>query len=84
MGYAIAEALHKLGADVYLVNGPVTIMTSFPKDKIIAIQTAKEMYVECKAFFSKIDIAIFCAAVADYTPKVTSKIKIKKLKTKLL
>lgn len=79
MGYAIAEALHIIGADVYLVSGPVTITTSFPKEKIISILTAKEMYQECKALFSEIDIAIFCAAVADYTPKETSEIKIKKI-----
>tara|TARA_R110000868_G_scaffold81946_2_gene231710 strand:+ start:24544 stop:25197 length:654 start_codon:yes stop_codon:yes gene_type:complete len=79
MGYAIAEALHKLGADVYLVSGPVTITTSFPQEKIKAILTAKEMYQECKTLFSEIDIAIFCAAVADYTPKEVSEIKIKKI-----
>lgn len=79
MGYAIAEALHNLGADVDLVSGPVTITTSFPKEKIKVILTAKEMYLECKSLFNEIDIAIFCAAVADYTPKITSEIKIKKI-----
>ena len=79
MGYAIAEAFHNLGAEVYLISGPVTITTTFPKDKIIAIQTAKEMYLACKSLFGEIDIAIFCAAVADYTPKEVSEIKIKKI-----
>ncbi len=79
MGYAIAEALNTLGADVYLISGPVTITSNFPKNKIISVQTAKEMFSKCKLLFDKVDIAIFCAAVADYTPKITSDIKIKKI-----
>ncbi|MEC4005688.1 phosphopantothenoylcysteine decarboxylase [Flavobacterium sp. SUN052] len=79
MGYAIAETLHNLGADVYLVSGPVNLETSFPRDKIINVKTATEMYEACKKHFSTINIAVFCAAVADYTPKVTSEIKIKKI-----
>ena len=79
MGYAIAEAFHNLAADVYLVSGPVTIISNFPKEKIIAVETGKQMYAECKKLFSQVDIAIFCAAVADYTPKSTSEIKIKKI-----
>lgn len=83
MGYAIAETLHNLGANVYLVSGPVTITSNFPKDKIIAVETGKQMYVECQKLFSQVDIAIFCAAVADYTPKITSEIKLKKIENEI-
>lgn len=83
MGYAIAEAFHNLAADVYLVSGPVTIISNFPKEKIIAVETGKQMYAECKKLFSQVDIAIFCAAVADYTPKSTSEIKIKKIEDEI-
>jgi len=79
MGYALAETLHNLGAVVYLVSGPVTISTIFPIEKIKYVSTGKQMYEECKLIFKKVDMAIFCAAVADYTPKVTSDIKIKKI-----
>jgi phosphopantothenoylcysteine decarboxylase / phosphopantothenate---cysteine ligase len=79
MGYALAEALHQMGADVILVSGPVSISTPFPKHKIINVMSGKEMYDVCQQYFETIDIAIFCAAVADYTPKVTSAIKIKKI-----
>lgn len=79
MGYAIAESLHQLGADVVLVSGPVSINSSFPKHKIILVMSGKEMYEVCQDYFVTIDIAVFCAAVADYTPKVTSDIKIKKI-----
>jgi phosphopantothenoylcysteine decarboxylase/phosphopantothenate--cysteine ligase len=37
------------------------------------------MYLECQKHFDTVDIAIFCAAVADYKPKITSDIKIKKI-----
>lgn len=83
MGYAIAETLHNLRANVYLVSGPVTITSNFPKDKIIAVETGKQMYDECKKLFNELDIAIFCAAVADYTPKITSEIKIKKIENEI-
>ncbi|WP_291131665.1 phosphopantothenoylcysteine decarboxylase [Flavobacterium sp. UBA7682] len=79
MGYAIAEALHQMGADVILVSGPVSINSSFPKNKIIQVISGNDMFTECEKYFKTIDIAIFCAAVADYTPIVTSKIKIKKI-----
>ncbi len=79
MGYAIAEALNQMGVDVILVSGPVSITTTFPKHKIINVISGKEMYDTCQKYFKTIDIAIFCAAVADYTPKVTSDIKIKKI-----
>lgn len=79
MGYAIAETLHHLGADVYLVSGPVHLETHFPKEKIIYVKTGAEMFEACQKLFYSINIAIFCAAVADYTPKVTSQIKIKKI-----
>lgn len=79
MGYAIAEALHQMGADVVLVSGPVTINTSFPQKKIVKVINGAEMFTVCHKYFNAIDIAIFCAAVADYTPKITSKIKIKKV-----
>lgn len=79
MGYALAEALHQIGADVILVSGPVTLTSSFPKTKIVPVLSGHQMYEACKDYFEMVDIAIFCAAVADYTPKVTSTIKIKKI-----
>lgn len=79
MGYAIAEALHQIGADVTLISGPVCITSSFPKHKIVFVLSGSQMYDACKMYFESIDIAIFCAAVADYTPKKTSDIKIKKI-----
>ncbi|CCG53597.1 Probable Phosphopantothenate--cysteine ligase [Flavobacterium indicum GPTSA100-9 = DSM 17447] len=83
MGYAIAEALHQFGADVYLVSGPVTISYSFPEEKIIHAKSAKQMYDACLPFFDTLDIAVFCAAVADYTPKTNYNQKIKKIENEI-
>lgn len=83
MGYAIAEALYNLGADVFLVSGPVSISFQFPKEKIIPINTGKQMYEACQKLFNQVDIAIFCAAVADYTPRITSDCKIKKIENEI-
>lgn len=78
MGYAIAETFYDLGADVYLISGPVDIETRLPSEKITFIKTAKEMYEECQKHFYSLDIAVFCAAVSDYAPKNISDKKIKK------
>lgn len=78
MGYAIAENLHILGADVTLISGPVAISTTFPKERIILIKTANEMFETSKSYFDSTDIAVFSAAVADYRPKFQSTSKIKK------
>lgn len=78
MGYAIADLLHKNGADVTLISGPVSINSNLPIQNIIQVKTANEMYEACKAFFDTTDVAIFSAAVADYRPKFQSDCKIKK------
>lgn len=83
MGYAIAETLHQMGADVTLVSGPVSITSSFPKHKIISVLSGSQMYDASKTYFESIDIAIFCAAVADYMPKIISDIKIKKIENEV-
>ncbi|MBA4258468.1 MAG: bifunctional phosphopantothenoylcysteine decarboxylase/phosphopantothenate--cysteine ligase CoaBC [Chitinophaga sp.] len=78
MGYAIAESLYMLGADVYLVSGPVAIKTKYDGIHLIQVKTANEMYAACLEFQSRYDYAVFTAAVADYTiPKISNQ-KIKK------
>lgn len=77
MGVAIAEALHTLGANVHLVLGP-SKLNVLEGIKVSRVFSADEMYAVCKKEFSKINLAIFAAAVADYTPKTVSNQKIKK------
>ncbi len=78
MGIAIAEELANQGASVTLVLGPTDLKPSNPAIKVISVLSANEMQAACEAVFSKSDIVILAAAVADYRPKVFSETKIKK------
>lgn len=77
MGYAIAEAAAARGADVTLVSGPVSVQVSNPAINVVRVESAREMLSACEDTFPQCDIAIMCAAVADYAPEsvATSKIK---------
>lgn len=77
MGYAIAEAAAARGADVTLVSGPVSVKASNPAINVVRVESAREMLSACEDSFPQCDIAIMCAAVADYAPEsvATSKIK---------
>ena len=77
MGIAIANECIKRGAEVHLVLG-ATNETTPENIKITKVITAAEMYYACVDNFAEIDIAIMCAAVADYTPVFTAAEKIKK------
>lgn len=77
MGYAIAEELKNLGADVTLVTGPTSLSTSLAIHSI-AIRSAQEMFDACAQHFENADIIVMSAAVADYTPKEPAFEKIKK------
>lgn len=77
-GYAIAETLYLLGANVVLVSGPVNISCNYAGIKIIPVNTAAEMFDACTNESNAFDIGIFCAAVADYTMDTPSSQKIKK------
>lgn len=79
MGYAIAEALAVRGATVTLVTGSVTAALSRPYEniKIVDGLSAKKMYEVCARLFPAMDGAVFCAAVADYTPAFPASEKIK-------
>lgn len=77
MGYALAEALTRQGADVYLVSGPVHLKIPMALKEFIPVQTSSEMYAVCKKLFKSVDIAILSAAVADYKPKQKAQQKIK-------
>lgn len=77
MGYAIAEEFASEGADVTLISGPVNLSCS-SKIKRINVTTAVEMCGVAQDEFAKADIAVMCAAVADYAPKQYSQTKIKR------
>ncbi|MBR2452222.1 MAG: bifunctional phosphopantothenoylcysteine decarboxylase/phosphopantothenate--cysteine ligase CoaBC [Rikenellaceae bacterium] len=77
MGYAIASELAARGAEVKLISGRTQL--ACPKGvERIDVTSADEMYDACVAEWSKCDIGVMCAAVADYTPAEVSATKIKK------
>ena len=78
MGYSLAIAARKLGAEVILVSGPTELSQPEGLKKFIKVRSAQEMYEATIKEFSQVDIAIACAAVADYKPKNYSTEKIKK------
>lgn len=83
MGYALAEEAARRGAQVTLVSGPVAIRAKHSAINVIAVESAKQMYDKCVNIFPDVDIAIMCAAVADYAPEKQSDVKIKREKDDL-
>ena len=78
MGFAIADQLARLGADVTLVAGPSAQISKMTAVKRINITSAAEMLAACLRDFPVANICIMSAAVADYTPLQPSLHKIKK------
>jgi phosphopantothenoylcysteine decarboxylase/phosphopantothenate--cysteine ligase len=78
MGFALAEECAARGAEVLLVSGPVQLETNHPRIKRIKVESAEEMYQAALNYFPEMDIAILCAAVADYKPAQCSEYKIKR------
>ncbi|MBB6500606.1 bifunctional phosphopantothenoylcysteine decarboxylase/phosphopantothenate--cysteine ligase CoaBC [Pedobacter cryoconitis] len=77
MGFALADQMAVLGADVTLISGP-TAEKSTQQVTRINVTTASEMLEACKLNFSGTSITIMSAAVADYTPVHVASQKIKK------
>jgi phosphopantothenoylcysteine decarboxylase/phosphopantothenate--cysteine ligase len=75
-GFAIAEALSALGAEVTLVAGPVALPTPLGVHRI-DVETAIQMQAACQAALPA-DVAICVAAVADWRPAQEGTLKIKK------
>lgn len=80
MGYALAEECAERGAEVELVSGPVSINLNRANIHITKVESAAQMYAAAVNAFPKTDIAILCAAVADFTPRETKDVKIKREK----
>ncbi|MEI7801451.1 MAG: bifunctional phosphopantothenoylcysteine decarboxylase/phosphopantothenate--cysteine ligase CoaBC [Bacteroidota bacterium] len=83
MGYALAEACVKNGADVTLVSGPVNIPVPVRLKKFIAVKNSDEMFAATTRAFANADITIMAAAVADYKPQKIAAGKIKKKESEL-
>ncbi|MCC4722098.1 bifunctional phosphopantothenoylcysteine decarboxylase/phosphopantothenate--cysteine ligase CoaBC [Salinicoccus sp. RF5] len=78
MGYAIAEAAQKRGAEVVLVSGPVNLAQPAGVHVIDTVST-EEMFTAVKSHMDA-DLGIFTAAVSDFTPITRMEGKMKKQK----
>jgi len=83
MGFALAEELANNGAHVILISGPTSLITNNKSITRIDVVTADEMYSEAIKHFSKCDIAIMSAAVADFKPSESFSEKVKRGKDNL-
>ncbi|MBT5331587.1 MAG: bifunctional phosphopantothenoylcysteine decarboxylase/phosphopantothenate--cysteine ligase CoaBC [Porticoccaceae bacterium] len=77
MGYAIAMASVRAGAETVLVSGPVNLDCPLGV-KRIEVTSCAEMQSAAMAEAAKADVFIATAAVADYRPEQASPQKIKK------
>ena len=75
-GYAIAEALARLGAEVTLVSGP-TALAAPPGVRRLEVETAEQMLAACETALP-VDVGVFVAAVADWRPETSGTAKLKK------
>lgn len=76
MGFAMAEAAQKLGADVTLIHGPVNL--SKPNGiNTIEIKSTAELFEEVQNH-ADADVVIMAAAVSDFRPKKYHDQKVKK------
>ncbi len=76
MGYALAQECLRRGAEVTIVSGPTRCQLI--GGHTIHVLSAQEMAEQTISHWAENDIAILCAAVADFTPSHVSDKKIKK------
>jgi phosphopantothenoylcysteine decarboxylase/phosphopantothenate--cysteine ligase len=78
MGFALADVFAEEGADVTVVAGPTALKPGNDSVNIVRVTTAEEMYRACKNVIENVDIAVFSAAVADFSPEISASRKIKR------
>ena len=77
MGYELAAAFARAGHSVLLVSGPTALNVPDRVD-FLPVETAAEMQGAVSNHLGRSDIAVFAAAVADYTPAAVAPEKLKK------
>ena len=76
MGFAIATAAQRRGADVTLISGPSNL--EFPG--VIRVRTTEQMRQAVVGRFANVDVVIKAAAPLDFRPRTVATHKIKKSK----
>lgn len=77
MGYALAAAAWRRGADVTLISGP-TELTAPVGATVVPAETATDMETAVRNALPSADVLIMAAAIADFRPAAPQQGKIKK------
>ena len=77
MGYAIAAAAWRRGAEVTLISGPTSLADPIGMN-VQRVETAEQMANAVRAAIADADALIMAAAVADFRPAAPAASKIKK------
>ena len=77
MGFALAAAAWRRGADVKVVAGPVSLPVPYGVE-VLPVETAREMLECVSEHLPEADVSVFASAVGDYRPAKPSKEKLKR------
>jgi phosphopantothenoylcysteine decarboxylase/phosphopantothenate--cysteine ligase len=77
MGFALARAARRRGAEVTLISGPTALAVP-PQMRHIPVRSAVQMREAVMGHLESVSVLIMAAAVSDYRPKQKAAEKIKK------
>lgn len=77
MGYELAHAFQAAGHSVLLISGPTSLDVPDHVD-YVPVESAADMHEAVSRHIGRMDVAVFAAAVADYTPARVAEEKLKK------
>jgi len=77
MGYAVAQAAWRRGAEVTLVSGPSSLEAPVGVE-LVRVQSAQEMLEAISTRIGEADLTVFAAAVADFKPEAPATDKVKR------
>lgn len=77
MGYAVAKAAWRRGAEVTLVSGPTALPAPYGVE-VVRVRSALEMREALQGHFPTADALIMAAAVSDYRPESPAPKKVKR------
>ncbi len=78
MGYAVARACLRRGADVILISGPSSLQSPQGLKSFVKVETAQEMRDAVFKYLPEADAVIMAAAPADFSPGKKEKTKMDK------
>jgi phosphopantothenoylcysteine decarboxylase/phosphopantothenate--cysteine ligase len=78
MGFALAEAAARKGAEVVLITGPTACQFVHEHVTVVPVKSAHEMLAAVQIHWETCHVGVFSAAVADYRPIAVADNKLKK------